>query len=240
MVLYNKDGTVYKLSSPNKIMKTQIIWEENCFFYNLEWLGKFERIDNEIKNKLKIIEKEEQEKEKDIEEQNSVEILKEIKVKESYEKLEEIKSENILIKVKEEPSTLEEIFFSNPVEEKKDIVVKEIHIDQKEEVIKEPKKTDLGIEKTFVFCLPAFHEKDQNFEIKLKYGNPFSLETVILFQTDLILEIWTNVENIEKGSILYPRTGFKRWWKVQNRKPKAQGWVLTAIPSDFHPSFDGI
>jgi len=40
------------------------------------------------------------------------------------------------------------------------------------------------------------------------------------------------------GSILYPKTGYKRWWRVQDKTQKGGGWVLVAAPSDHQPSFD--
>jgi hypothetical protein len=224
MTLYNKDGSVYKLSAPNKLMRTQSFWEEDHIFYNLEWLGKFEEIYKIIYKKIKKIEDEEQGiVYKDEEEKKEIEVKEEIK-----EIVPQLEKEEIIVK---EEQTLEKIFFNKE---------KEI-VDKKET----PKKLDFEIEKTFVFCLPAFFE-DRKDELygdsykSLKYGTPFSMEAVIISQNDLCLEIWTNLDGIEKGSIFYPKTGFKRWWKVQEKKPKAQGWVLTMIPSDFHPSFDGV
>ncbi|RTK93582.1 MAG: hypothetical protein EKK64_09855 [Neisseriaceae bacterium] len=225
MTLYNKDGSVYKLSSPNRLMRTQTLWEKDHIFYNLDWLGKFEQILFEINKKLKKIEAEEQGF-----------LYQEVEAKEEIEEnsIEEVQIEEEIL-VKEEPS-LEEIFFSKE-EPKKETIV--------EEKPKSVPKLSSELDKTFVFCLPAFYEdrKDDLYGDtykSLKYGNAFSMEAVIISQNDLCLEIWTNVESIEKGSVLYPKTGFKRWWKVQQKKPKAQGWVLTMIPSDFHPSFDGI
>ena len=103
--------------------------------------------------------------------------------------------------------------------------------------------TDNGIEKTFIYCLPALLRTRQDSlygdsYTTVQYGNPTSFEGVILKQQDLFIEIWTDTNSINNGSILFPKQGYKRWWRVQEKVEKGGGWVLSATPSDHQPSFD--
>jgi hypothetical protein len=103
--------------------------------------------------------------------------------------------------------------------------------------------TDSGIEKTFIHCLPAVlrTRKDSLYGdsyTTVQYGKPTSFEGVILNQQDLFIEVWTDTDSINAGSILFPKQGYKRWWRVQGKEQKGGGWVLSATPSDHQPSFD--
>lgn len=103
--------------------------------------------------------------------------------------------------------------------------------------------TDDGIEKTFIHCLPAVlrTRKDSLYGdsyTTVQYGKPTSFEGVILNQQDLFIEIWTDTDQINTGSVLFPKQGYKRWWRVQDKEQKGGGWVLSATPSDHQPSFD--
>jgi hypothetical protein len=108
---------------------------------------------------------------------------------------------------------------------------------------REAENTSNGIEKVFIHCLPAYlrERRDALYGDSYKtiqYGKPTSFEGVILQQSDLAIEIWTDTDRITIGSVLYPKTNFKRWWRVQDKTQKGGGWVLTAMPSDHQPSFD--
>lgn len=181
MPIYNKDGTEFKLSGPNPIMKNQDLWGEFTI-HNMDFLSK-----------------------------------------------------TFKFQTKTPPP---------PV----NLVVKESFLEAldaaKNEIVEPPPKPkeENILEKTFIYCLPA-EIKQRSDSLygdvyqTIQYGNPTSFEGVIISQSDIILEIWTDA-NFDKGSILYPKTNSKRWWRVQEKKPKASGWLLASIPSDFQPSFD--
>lgn len=102
---------------------------------------------------------------------------------------------------------------------------------------------DNPIQKIFIHCLPAYlrERRDALYGDSYKtiqYGKPTSFEGVMLQQSDLAIEVWTDTDKISLGSILYPKTGYKRWWRVQDKTQKGGGWVLMATPSDHQPSFD--
>lgn len=147
--------------------------------------------------------------------------------------------------------------FLAELEKTKDIKVVETKIEEIEEIkeTKEITRTPIvvkpekplvnkndGITKIFIHCLPASikERKDSLYGDSystIQYGEPLSFEGVILRQGDLGIEIWTDVKNINSGSILYPKTNVKRWWRVQNTTPKEGGWIITATPSEYQPSF---
>lgn len=98
-----------------------------------------------------------------------------------------------------------------------------------------------GIEKTFIHCLPmvlttkvdpVYGDKHQS----LSPEKPFSFEGVLIEESDFHIQYWASIK-VEPGSVLYPKSMSKRWWRVQEVEPKAGGWLLTAMPSDFQPYF---
>ena len=111
-----------------------------------------------------------------------------------------------------------------------------IKVNKKEQELKP------SIEKTFIYCLPAIirEKKDDLYGDVYKtiqYEKPTSFEAVILTQNDLFMELWTD-SSFGEGSILYPKNGDKRWWKVQDKEQKVGGWILKSVPSQNQPSFD--
>ena len=208
MALRNKDGTVYKLTSPNPVMKSQELWNE-FQVHNMKWEGEKSE-DTTLVNPL----------------------LSDFDVQDSFlEALDKAKVTKPEIKVVEtpveQPQSTEKI-------ERKPIV----HADAKQE-----ENNNSEIEKVYIHVLPAFlrERKDTLYGDSYKtiqYGKPTSFEGIILKQEDLFIEVWTDSDKIAIGSILFPKTNFKRWWRVQEKNEKAGGWVLTAMPSDYQPSFD--
>lgn len=71
----------------------------------------------------------------------------------------------------------------------------------------------------------------------IQYGQNFELESVITKEEDLIMQLWTKVK-LTKGSILYPKIGAKRWWRVQEITEKTGGWLITSVPSSEQPAFN--
>ena len=99
------------------------------------------------------------------------------------------------------------------------------------------------IEKIFVHCLPATirTKTDELYGETYKtiqYGSPISFEAVLLQELDLTYSIWTDTDQISIGSVLFPKTNNKRWWKVKNKEQKANGWIINCVLSDYQPSFE--
>jgi len=200
MTLYNKDGSVFKLSTPNPVMKDQKIWT-GFTVHNMEWKPE---------------------------------------VKEDGTAVLPLDSDFSLNKTQSE-------IFLDELNQTKDLKpdpeqIFERKIEEKEDKIKKEKQNKTDIEKTFVYCLPATirETKDELYGDIIKtiqYDKPTSLEAVILSQTDMTMEMWTET-NFGEGSILYPKNGDKRWWKIQTSQTKLGGWILKCIMSQDQPSFD--
>lgn len=106
-----------------------------------------------------------------------------------------------------------------------------------------------GVYKTLSYCLPATM-RDRSDGIygnkyqTIQYGKPFPFDAVIIEEDDLYITIWTNLDTVTKGSIIYPKKmrdsvpDAQRWWRIQDKVSKNDGWLLTGYPSDFTPSFD--
>ena len=121
-----------------------------------------------------------------------------------------------------------------------DIIQMKAHPDYTE-VKEEEKKPEIN--KIFVHCLPATirTKKDDLYDEiyqTIQYGKPTSFEAVIILETDVSYEIWTDADVADSGAVLFPRTNTKRWWKVKKRVRRADGWILSCIMSDYQPSFD--
>jgi hypothetical protein len=232
MALYNKDGSVYTLSGPNPAMKEQDIWGD-FVLHNMKWNSEKYKDTMDLKP-----------------------VKSDIKVKESFlQELEKTKPEKTKVVGKviensvEQNSTIEEKVsqvYETPqqapqesIEETK-IYERKVEVHQDKQRIEEETKPEF--EKTFIHCLPATIrvKKDDLYGDVFKtvqYGSPTSFEGIVLVQEDLFVKIWTDAFQIDKGSILYPKANFKRWWKVNEVESKAKGWILTCMPSDYQPSF---
>lgn len=214
MTLYNKDGSIYKLSGPNPAMKDQSIWTK-FIVHNMKWKPEY-REDGTVILPL--------ESDLSLEPRTQTEVF--------LDELSKTNSEN-----KQSTETIlqdkienQEFSISNKVEIREDKAKRKI------------KSNDTEIEKTFIYCLPAQikEKKDKLYGDVFKtiqYENPTSFEAVVLSQSDLNIEMWSDVF-FNKETILYPKNGDKRWWKISEVVPKLGGWIITGIPSQDQPSFE--
>lgn len=212
MALKNKDGSVYRLATPNPIMKTQTLWGNEQFtLHNMKWTS--EKYQDTIQIKTVQQEPKEETFISDLEESKS-------------------QSGSRVIETNVSPKEIQKQ--ESKVYERKT----EVHEDKQR--IEENIKSE--IEKVFIYLLPANirTKRDDLYGDIVKtveYGKPTSFEAVELEQQDFYFKIWTDID-ISLGSILYPKTNFKRWWKVKDKEKKADGWILTSMPSDYQPSFE--
>lgn len=220
MALKNKDGTVYKLRGPNPLMKDQKTWEE-FRVHNMKWGSEILPDASEI-HAIKT----------DFQVRNNF-------IDELDQAAAEVGKESD-IKVVESPTISEPRVVLEP---KSEITVVE------NKIVEAPRPENIEhstIPKVFIHCLPAFLDKKIDDVYgdtveTLKYKSPFSFEGIILDQSDLTFKFWTEsndmTNQILQGSVLYPKTLQKRWWKVQERMEKTGGWIVTAHPSDYQPHF---
>lgn len=214
MTLYNKDGSVYTLSGPNPLMRDQKFWEDFTT-HNMKWNAETDKDRTEVTPLASDFFTD------TFKDGSFVDALKESK---DDIKVSEVKVESII-----EPEKVE----TNVTETRTPIT-------------RHDTKNDLTpdeIEKTFIHCLPASirEKKDSLYGDvyrTVQYGKPFSFEGVLTAHTDFQIDIWTDAREISIGSIIYPKIGLKRWWRVQEKVAKGSGWLLQAMPSDYHPSFE--
>jgi len=195
MTIKNKDGTPYRLSSPNALMKEQRFWN-NYTIHNMKW--------------------------------NST-------VHKDVSGLSKIDSDFVI-----RDGFAEELEATKPLVEEPSL--------QRHEVVIEDKKPigiiDDGIAKCFVYCLPASVSKkydslyDESY-VSISYGEPFSIEAVIIDEQDLYINFWTTID-ISKDSVVFPKNNRKRWWKVVSIEAKHNGKLYSCAPSSYQPHFEGV
>lgn len=108
--------------------------------------------------------------------------------------------------------------------------------------LEEPEVGGAEDEKMQVWCLPASYKeyKDNLYGEKyrkVRYGNKFLAEAIILEQEDLFMTMWTNTKAVTEGSILFPRTHDKRWWRAERIKEQDGGYIIYSMISDYQPKF---
>ena len=196
MTLKNKDGSVYRLRSPNALMKDQTVWN-GYTIHNMKW----DPITQESKDEV-------------------TPMSSDFSVRDSF--VEELESNKPPMQDAEPKSPVE----SPKFEERKH----------------ESKGVGLGVETTFVWCLPAVLKKkrdslyDEEY-VTVSYGNPYSFEAVMVEEGDLSFSMWTTA-TIERGSVVFPKTTFKRWWRVDDIRDKTGGFLYSGMPSDYQPHFE--
>jgi hypothetical protein len=227
MPLYNKDGSVYRLLGPNPAMEEQSTWAD-FQLHNMKW-------DSErYKDTMEV-----------------VPMQTDLHIKESFvSELEKTKPE--VEKPKKEPKhniTIRETATEQPKENLSATTEpqKEEVVERKSVVVPDKKREEEErgeeIDKTFIHCLPATirtRRDDLYGDVTqtIQYGKPTSFEGVILLQSEMLLNVWTDSDKIGEGSVLYPRNNDKRWWRVKRREKKANGWLLNCLISDYQPSFE--
>jgi len=197
MVLRNKDGSTYRLQSPNALMKNQSIWTDYTL-HNMKW-NSIEHKNNQVVNKME-----------------SSLVLKDTFVQELEITKNDILNNSI-----------------NDVEKKEAIIVKDKNV-----------KGQNDIKKTFMFCLPAIilkkidslYNEEYN---SIEYDNPFSFEAVVTQEEDLYYKFWATLK-IESESVIYPKSNTKRWWRINSKEEKVNGFIYTCIPSNYQPHFEGV
>lgn len=200
MVIKNKDGTAYRLQSPNPLSKNQEDWgfgDEQYVLHNCHW-------EDEIADGPPVL---------------------------VAPKL------TIVDKFVEEQVTIEPQPASEPEEEP-----------LPESTIKD--KLPEGMLKNMVImhCLPVILEsqKDDFYDeerVIKRFGKKFTIEAVIIKREDYQMLFWTTID-LEKGSIVYPskyvsqvKYSEYRWWEVNEKEPKANGHLISSIPSKEQPDF---
>lgn len=214
MVLKNKDGTVFKLRGPNLLLKEQNTWTKYKT-HNMKWKPVVQEDNIEVaplNTNFNIKDKFLEELQSNPPEKRSIaaETNKELETKNQKESVQKENYEKNIVIVSEKKETIEQD----------------------------------GLDKSFVYCLPAILQRkkdvlyDEEF-VSVSYGKPFSFEAVITEEYDLCLNFWTTTF-MEKESVIFPKTNFKRWWKIVGREQKTGGYLYVCGPSSYQPHFENI
>jgi hypothetical protein len=166
MVIKNKDGTDYKLSGPNPLMKEQNIENVPFLVHNF--------------GQEEIVEKD-----------KNIDIP-------------------VVLKPKE---PVREIIQENPKIEPKI----------------EPVKPKISINYTQFACAPVVMRKRKDdlygeTYSTVEYLDPIMFNGVVLDQSDFEFKFWAEQE-LTIGSILFPKTQEKRWWKIKAIQAEQKGWT---------------
>lgn len=219
MPIKRKDGSIYKLRGPNKLMKNQSFWatDEVVLIHNFDNLSEevidlgpikqeinhdniqipsITTIDTTLNVEQPIIKKEEEPVIED----------------DAFDKIEPIKTENSTAKIETNDN------------------------------LKAKSQFRKG-EKELLFCLPAITSSfvDPLYGEKvnrLEYDDPFKFQSVIVSVEDTKMTIWTTVQQVTRKSIIFHPTRY-RWWSVDKiySDQNGDGLVLSCIPSEVKPDF---
>jgi hypothetical protein len=129
-----------------------------------------------------------------------------------------------------------------PLENLKDIKPEKIIVSVIKEVdIPNQKKKEVSdVPKVMAHCLPVIYETEDSLygEVKMKYGQKFIAELVVISSSDLSCQVWSKEHSFEMGTIIYIAEEM-RWWKVAAIVDKFGGKMFNCVPSEFTPSFQG-
>ena len=248
MVILHKDGKVYRLESPNPLVKTQESWsDKNLIFHNFNW--EEIKLKNGIPSSVKKV-------------KTDMTTTKLENFGDSYvSTIDHPVSEELPKEIKYPIS--EEIYETKESEEvQNNKTIVEIESQSIESQDNEEVEYQLPYikYKVLAHCLPAKIEiKSDNFYgetwQRVKYGKKIVIPFIMISSNDFAIEFWTSdpKNQIEEKSIIYPfcyevhnaetdkydRVPFDeyRWWKVTTKEPKEKGWLFQATPSDFQPDF---
>lgn len=219
MVIKRKDGSIYRLQGPNKLMMSQDFWinNERVRIHNMEQLSKnHQNLESApaVKQAPVIVE------------------APTVPYKEPVVVTEEKSIDlNYLL------AEINKLSNPTPIEQKE--VVKETP------KTVEPKQGSVfrKLERSVVYCLPA--KESEHFDSlyddsirRLEYEKPFKFQAAQIGNTDLKAAYWTTIDKITIKSIIFHPDQY-RWWVVQKimNDPSKDGFVLECLPSSIKPDF---
>ena len=236
MAIKNKDGSVYKLTSPNPVRKEQKQWNDTpMVLHNFDWQGL--TLPDETAPATSFS--------SDIKQLNVSSVM-EPPVKPVVVEPTPVETRT---PVEPEPVEVKEPEPANEIEEiKKEIaiVVQETGTQPTEmEMPTYSSETQkfLNDQKLLMWCSPPVitehidHLYGEN-QRSVTYTTKFSFEGVIISQNDLQMKFWAPVK-LTRNSIVFPRdtkTRKSRWWRITEIENK-DGTIATCIPSDQSLNF---
>lgn len=212
MVIKNKNGTPFTLRGPNPIMKEQSLWDD-FLLHNMNFPEDVIINNNKeiSRNKSKL---------------NLGKTITETK-DDSNRTVIKLDSTPQIQEVKKEELVTQSPILADQHVERPNVVNEKL----------------LQYKRTVIHCMPA--DADVKIDdlygersVKIKYGNKFNFEAILIQEDDFNLRFWTHLDKVTAYSILYPKNKDKRWWKVLETKKAPEGFFISCMPSDHHPNFD--
>jgi hypothetical protein len=214
MPIKGPDGKPYQLRTPNPAMQTQTFWDRSqVTVVNMGWDAII--MNDPKKNDLSEVEKH----------YSKLTPLDEF-IKPAVEQIEEppvfVIPEKIESKIEPPPEP------PKPVQQP---TVREQALDKRlQEMMK--------LRKTMFHCLPTQWHTDSLYgERRSTFGDKFVFPGIIAKQGDMTMTFWSQ-SKLEPGSIVYPMTDEKRWWKSSDVKESAGGYLTDCVISEVNPSFE--
>ena len=212
-MIKKKDGTVYRLNSPNPLVSDQEFWAEKDEFiiHNFDWdktlteLGDF--LPSFQLQKPEVIDPEA------IDPEVESEVEPEVIDPKSFPL--------------QKPEVIDPEVKEPEVKEEKPLYLKNVVVIHCQPVIIKEHKDDLY---------------DESYK-KNQYGEKFTFEGIIIQREDFMILFWTNIELTKNSILYPSkyRDGVKfgdyRWWKVNDMREKSGGFVVQAVVSDYQPDF---
>jgi len=216
MPLRRKDGSLYRLRGPNKLLLQQNFWhdDEPIRVLNFNQLAKA------------IID---------------IDAPKRIPVKKEEAPTTKEGIDRIIDSIDEISSVvLEEPEIKPPKPKPKPEPKKEPEAATNEPIVPSSFRQ---LDRQLLYCLPAkvTKYKDELYGdeiVRLEYEDPFRFQGTIASSSDTNIVYWTTVPHVTERSIIYHSSRY-RWWKVDKvlPDPMGDGTVLRCIPSDLKPDF---
>lgn len=209
MAIKNKDGTIFKLRGPNKLMKDQVEWDKaKLRFFNL---GYKSEVIIDDKNPVREM-------------ANSViDIGKELNLQKNEAKV--IPAKEFIEEICEVPE---------PIVEEKPVI---LNVDDRMSRLLRERSVEYYCAPCIghnEHIDPLYQTKYKT----TQFGDKFIFDAIIIDQSDLQLQFWC-VRAITIDSVVYRKNvdGGERWWRVTNIEPKTGGYLVLSSVSDLNPDF---
>ena len=216
MPIRRKDGSIFKLRGPNKIMITQKFWddEERTVVHNFHDLSKV-TLEEENLDRPQI----------ELPPEPAIEIMLPVEVDT------EVYIEKAELPEKIEVTEIKEVKPSPPEPPPAPA-----------ENLSRHRQADI----TEFFCLPAKAKRlvDELYDedvLTVSYGDPFKFQATIPHYSDHKIVIWTTVDKVTDRSVIFHRAN-RRWWRIEliNPDPSGDGLLMACNPSDLKPDFSAV
>ena len=223
MVIKNKDGTVYKVRSPNPIMMTQEIWDKftvHNMKFDADTVSNKDAVkpaSNKIDFGVSTTIKQELKQET-------------IKIPQPVEKPKVI--QNNKIQEFEIPDFKKPEPSPEPKKEDQGDVLRPASINEK---LKNYRKDIMHcmLAETKEIVDPLYDDKT----IKVNYTRSFVFENIIIQENDMELVFWSHLDFLTRNSIVYPKNDGRRWWKISSIRSAPEGSFFVCVPTSTQPSF---